>query len=1343
MEGRVKRVRATRSAGPSDVIIGPVSQRPTRGAVGGAGDQAGADQRAGLAAYLCAHLLCERPVHSLGLPAGLSVPRRVALESDDAVDDVTVDTVGDGRVWIQSKLALGAPTLDDCVDQWAKLAGEVALSPEQHSVVIATARTRGIAAELEPTLRRNRDGGAGAPTRRQSEVLGRVRRRVGDRLSLEQLDALMQCGRVWRADFTENTAPWEELGAVLLDSYVVRRGDGAAAWAALRVIAGRIASERGSADESALLEALRRVRVRLLCDVAGSDSRPVSLLPEQYEQAITAAHASRSLWLDANNLLAPLVAAMTREGIVLVQGPGGSGKTRVVLEAARQLRAGEVRILSERSNLRAPRLEAEIAGSQPLTVVVDNAHRVDDLRLLVGMLAIRTGRTTLVLVVRDGFTAQFEEVVTGTRLGSIPQAQTYRIGRLSNPQVAELVRDASPPLEYRGSVGTIVGLADGNPQIALLLHRSLRAGARLGDLADDGSLATYVQSLIATVLQGRERGAREACADLVAVLGAIGPVELGRGDLIERIGALTGTTVRETERLFGDLADVGLLVESAGAMTIKPDLVAEHILRSGIDRGAGRLSYARIVTSMWGLAPAAICAALGAAQTGSVPDSEPGVRFIADRLVERVRTDPVASTRLASSAAPGAPSVMIAVAEALLNSESSPSREMTKALLSAAEGLDRSRHVSEGYRSLLGVGAAIGQVEDDMARQEVMRRLAHVYEWLPVEQGPDDGTVLAMVQATLVDVAEDFWRRNRRQPGAAFAAAGAGRQLLTLRFEHNYQPVENPRSIVLGQRVLPNSPHTRAAVASGTTLFLQSLGALRIRDAVEQAQRLWDLRRPAGQTGHGCEPATESVREIAANALRDIAKGLNELRNELHVIVRSAVVDVLGDIFETDDELAEFRAVFALSEARDEDELDVRAMLRRRAERSQAWAADLLDRGQLTVSLVRWSKWLVDLEREGVARPGLESTVRPLLDAAAGSDPAATHDALRTLADRGSPLLWLGDGALGAILAADGEDGDEWPSWWAEHRRAEARVCAARALAHVAEASSRPLLEALSGDVEAGVRAAVAYTLARLPVAAWRTETATAACLPDDVRTLSAVVDGLARQGTAGSLSRAAAANGRDVVLATARADRPDGRALLDVIEALDAQLVLEWTWARLAWAGELSQDLLGPANWSRVILPEELAELLQMAAKDSDRETVLDALQQDMGWQQEQAHLDVLGIIDTGQEVVTMRLASWLASGDERLVMRARRWLDHELDWAAFTRRAAALIEVDEVDIDLDLLEAPAPSSWMGSLVPHYEAIRDDFAQWEKSGQPALVRLGARGVARYEDLLTRTESDD
>jgi hypothetical protein len=90
---------------------------PSRGATGGAANEAGAEYRRGVAAYFVAHGLYGIPVEGLPFAGDNAIVEAVALEADFPVDDVLV-TLRRGRLFIQAKRNLDWSLIPDIADQW-------------------------------------------------------------------------------------------------------------------------------------------------------------------------------------------------------------------------------------------------------------------------------------------------------------------------------------------------------------------------------------------------------------------------------------------------------------------------------------------------------------------------------------------------------------------------------------------------------------------------------------------------------------------------------------------------------------------------------------------------------------------------------------------------------------------------------------------------------------------------------------------------------------------------------------------------------------------------------------------------------------------------------------------------------------------------------------------------------------------------------------------------------------------------------------------------------------------------------------------------------------------------
>lgn len=243
------------------------TERPGAGAIGGAANEAGAGFRAGVAAYIGAHILRGQPFADLALLPEAAIPRSFVLEADAAVDDIDV-TLTSGSALIQAKRRLDMASMKAAAEQWVKLADERPLDPERLRLVAAGAEATGEIKQLRKALERNRTEEAGGLTESEREALEKLRGFM-DELPREVRERALLCAVVWIADLEESDGLVAKLGQALLEPGVVVAGQGEHAWNALRRHAHELARKRLGATLDDLINLLAREELTLTKDAAG------------------------------------------------------------------------------------------------------------------------------------------------------------------------------------------------------------------------------------------------------------------------------------------------------------------------------------------------------------------------------------------------------------------------------------------------------------------------------------------------------------------------------------------------------------------------------------------------------------------------------------------------------------------------------------------------------------------------------------------------------------------------------------------------------------------------------------------------------------------------------------------------------------------------------------------------------------------------------------------------------------------------------------------------------------------------------------------------------------------
>lgn len=1034
-------------------------------------------------------------------------------------------------------------------------------------------------------------------------------------------------------------------------------------------------------------------------------------------------------------VLDALVALMEAHVTVEVIGPGGIGKTRLALEADTRIDADRTLFLDDRARLDSDLLSSELAGADQLTLVVDNAHRCEGLRQVVGLLSARTGPTRLILVARPGYEERLRQAIEGTPFGAPGMTGRLLVEGLGNKEIGEMVRAAKPSLEFEGAIERIVELAAGNPLIALLAHRVASSRGGLHGLAFNDLLGEYSRSAVATAVERRTDVQADDLHDVLTVVAALGPVGPSDESLIS---SLLGVPVRTVRHRTDDLADVGLLTASGEQFGISPDLLAAHILQQ--THLSGRKDAGVRYEEIWQAADEgrrdAMCAALGALQGFDVTGGTEVSALVGDALADLASVSPMHALTRAQSVAPGLPEIAVRTVDVAITAlpEDADSRE--KALLTAMDVLSRVPDISDGWPRQLKVAQAFFAVQGtDTANKGIYEALTRVYKRLPINTSVYDGHVLAHVQDVLTKATVAHWEEHRDEPGCARTIAAAAGQLLTVVAEQTYASAEDDMSIKLSGGFVPAAERTSRALRTGSRLLRASLPNLELDVQQRAVAPIAKLRRTVlGASGPFGATPSEDLVTLIGEVIEEMNKEFAEL-DELPLPTRAALISALGsNPWPDDDDLGQFRELLDFPSARERIE--------DRGGRAAGQAAVLLTSEDLVVELGRWETWLALAQQAGM-RHAAHMVIEPALASAASTDPDRMAQALETVLADGGPLA---DHAAGALREFAGRpDGETLIHRLAARDLPSMRVAVARGLVGTSEVWGDLLLERLADDGDDNVRSAVAWT------AGWtrggsvgRLRTGLRACLPAGVGDALAVLAGAESRSQEDHLlplDEAAASTVAELAMNAAREPHIDGYELTELGHmAAQPRLVIEACLARIRWLAENPAEDFAEMM-AREGLPDELADAARAGAEDRDR-SALTGLLEDPAFDRD-ARGDatkLLAWIDD-HDAITDRLAEWLAGDDERMHYYASELLRRTRDADQFKARARALLATTSpLDLTDVLLDAREPTWLTGSEKVVFRTLVDEFAGWTDDDDERLAAVGRIGVDRFRK---RSESAD
>lgn len=334
-----------------------------RGAIGGAAGDSGVEYRRGVAAYAVACGLAGVPLTGFGVPTIYAQVSAVALETDDALDDLRIECGSDWRVFVQAKRTLGAGNaFEKAVAQWVE-AAKGQLNPDRDRLVLVGMEVKGKVRTLVEILKRAKNGIPATLTNTEQEACEYLKPLLED-LTDDQRAMLFKCAVILKLEVEEPDDKDSQLGIKYLTSVVADEDpvEAGRAWSALLSESGRLARQRSGDYIDGWLETLRTAGIGL-SHVATTPSAEIERLNHAivlYKKKIIDAGTHISLHglaaelppipfdeVDAKVLVAhqgdgadvghELLWAFLRRGRLILTGLPGSGKSTALKHLAAQL----------------------------------------------------------------------------------------------------------------------------------------------------------------------------------------------------------------------------------------------------------------------------------------------------------------------------------------------------------------------------------------------------------------------------------------------------------------------------------------------------------------------------------------------------------------------------------------------------------------------------------------------------------------------------------------------------------------------------------------------------------------------------------------------------------------------------------------------------------------------------------------------------------------------------------------------------------------------------------------------------------------------------------------------
>lgn len=287
--------------------------------------------------------------------------------------------------------------------------------------------------------------------------------------------------------------------------------------------------------------------------------------------------------------------------VVLLTGPGGRGKTRLLIEA---LRSAEQTNPQTQVLFLAPGRSIDQEALRelphvPAIIVVDDAHRDPSVIPPLLNFVMRTATSQLVVSSRGSASDHLREQFVVNNLRHVEVGlQPLRLAD-SRKLVSALSTDISisaPLAEH------LARQAVDNPHVAVLAVNLARGGAlESGAFALDGNLRDQIMIRYQEALIGDVRNfSSETVKRVLATYTALGPIDTNDRTLRKELAEFCNLSLANLLRLEELLEQRDVLLTRSGKMRVTPDLFADQVLeRESVIRGVDT-GFAREIWSKFG-----------------------------------------------------------------------------------------------------------------------------------------------------------------------------------------------------------------------------------------------------------------------------------------------------------------------------------------------------------------------------------------------------------------------------------------------------------------------------------------------------------------------------------------------------------------------------------------------------------------------------------------------------------------------------------------------------------------------------------------------------------------------
>lgn len=301
-------------------------------------------------------------------------------------------------------------------------------------------------------------------------------------------------------------------------------------------------------------------------------------------------------------------AAMDRDAdsycpVIMVVGPGGRGKSRLLTDSLRKLRNERphltISCLAPGHTFSASAMAELRLG--PSVVVIDDAHQAPE--SLATLLAFARNRQDVQLVLTSrpsGLRGITEQII---QAGFAPSEYlTVPVGELTRVEAERLVKELTDDMGLGFGLRTyLAGQAEHSPHVAVITTNLIKRGELTASPAVDAGLRQTVLNRYRELLAPDVDGfAGSTTRKVLATCAAIGPVASDDGDMMRRIADFCELSPLDLARIISSLRDHGVLVSQGALLRVVPDIVADSVLEEQAAYGDHDTGFASELWDVFG-----------------------------------------------------------------------------------------------------------------------------------------------------------------------------------------------------------------------------------------------------------------------------------------------------------------------------------------------------------------------------------------------------------------------------------------------------------------------------------------------------------------------------------------------------------------------------------------------------------------------------------------------------------------------------------------------------------------------------------------------------------------------